>query len=381
MMPLAVNLTGCGGSSGAPNATGGSGGDAGSVAKSGGAGGGAGAAGVGVAGSGGAAAGSGGASGHGGAAGSGGASGGGGQAGAPSGGAGGAAAGTDPTWAQWRMPNGAADVAAGAPNPESYTDNGDQTVTDNVTGLMWQQTVSTSTFYTLAQATALCSGLTLGGHNDWRIPTRIELMSLVDAQQPPSSPLASASIDATTFAGNLPFSFWTLSVTITPPTRSMVLDFSDGYIDFVSTDSIISVRCVRGGSAVVPAGPAPPGRYTYPATGTVYDTATGLTWQQTLDATQSYDWADAKTYCAALGATLGGTGWRLPTVTELETIVDETRADPSIDPTAFPGTPHFIFWTLSPVGTDPRMGLVVNFLDGNTTYYNLAYPINVRCVR
>ena len=53
---------------------------------------------------------------------------------------------TDPTWAQWPMPNSPVDVEAGAPNPESYTDNGDGTVSDNVTGLMWQQAASASTF-------------------------------------------------------------------------------------------------------------------------------------------------------------------------------------------------------------------------------------------
>ena len=40
------------------------------------------------------------------------------------------------------MPNGPTDVAAGAPNPEGYTLNGDGTVTDKITGLMWQQTVT-----------------------------------------------------------------------------------------------------------------------------------------------------------------------------------------------------------------------------------------------
>jgi len=37
-------------------------------------------------------------------------------------------------WAEWPMPQWSADVTAGAPNPEGYTDNGDGTVTDNVTG-------------------------------------------------------------------------------------------------------------------------------------------------------------------------------------------------------------------------------------------------------
>ena len=49
-----------------------------------------------------------------------------------------AGAGGSP-WADWPMPNSAVDVAAGAPNPQSYTNNGDGTITDGVTQLRWQQ--------------------------------------------------------------------------------------------------------------------------------------------------------------------------------------------------------------------------------------------------
>ena len=94
------------------------------------------------------------------------------------------AACVDPTWAEWPMPNGPVDVAAGAPNPEAYTDNGDQTITDNVTGLMWQTGWLAGTTYTWAQALAYCPTLTLAGHSDWRLPSRIELVSIVDVGLP-----------------------------------------------------------------------------------------------------------------------------------------------------------------------------------------------------
>ena len=68
---------------------------------------------------------------------------------------------------------------------------------------------------------------------------------------------------------------------------------------------------------------APSGRYTITA-GTVYDTKTKLTWQQP-GPSATYTWAAAKTYCAGLGSSLGGTGWRLPTIKELQTIVDNSK--------------------------------------------------------
>ena len=63
-----------------------------------------------------------------------------------------------------------ADTARNAP---SYTDNGDGTVTDNNTGLMWQQFDSGQILFT--NAAGYCSSQTLGGHNDWRMPTAKEL--------------------------------------------------------------------------------------------------------------------------------------------------------------------------------------------------------------
>jgi hypothetical protein len=92
-------------------------------------------------------------------------------------------------WAQWRMPNSPVDVEGGAPNRESYTDHHDGTVTDNVTGLLWQKESPPRTFTwgcvsDPGTAQAYCATLTLAGHNDWRLPTYIELVSLLDYSRP-----------------------------------------------------------------------------------------------------------------------------------------------------------------------------------------------------
>ncbi|MCI5168236.1 MAG: DUF1566 domain-containing protein [Candidatus Electrothrix sp. GM3_4] len=62
-------------------------------------------------------------------------------------------------------------------NPPSYTDNGNKTITDNVTGLMWQQDMGDK--ITWSEANALPSTLNLGGYDDWRLPTIKELYSLI----------------------------------------------------------------------------------------------------------------------------------------------------------------------------------------------------------
>ena len=68
--------------------------------------------------------------------------------------------------------------ATATPHPSSYTDAGDGTVQDNVTGLVWQSSVTASQAFSWDDAD-LCAGLTLGGRV-WRLPTRIELLSIVD---------------------------------------------------------------------------------------------------------------------------------------------------------------------------------------------------------
>jgi hypothetical protein len=125
---------------------------------------------------------------------------------------------------------------------------------------------------------------------------------------------------------------------------------------------------------------APAGQYVVTAggtgSGTVYDTKTRLTWQQTVSST-TYTWADAKTYCG-----LRGTSWRLPTAKELLTIVDFSQAiGPMMDPNAFPGTPSRWFWSASQVAGAPSIAWSVDFDRGSTHPRALANSLNVRCVR
>ena len=122
---------------------------------------------------------------------------------------------------------------------------------------------------------------------------------------------------------------------------------------------------------------APAGRYTTTA-GTVFDTKTKLTWQQTAP-TAPYAWAAAKIYCQNL--TLAGTGWRLPTGKELQTIVDYSQSNPSIDPTAFPATAATYFWSSSPLAGSPTSAWFVHFFHGDTSASDVPNTRDVRCVR
>ena len=68
-------------------------------------------------------------------------------------------------------------------NPPDLTDNEDGTVTDNLTGLMWEQKTTETeqnSYTTYSEAASYCEDLSLGGNNDWRVPTRREFSTLLN---------------------------------------------------------------------------------------------------------------------------------------------------------------------------------------------------------
>ena len=63
----------------------------------------------------------------------------------------------------------------------AFHDNGNGTVSDSVTGLMWQQGDGQNDDggRTWEEALGYCENLSLGGHSDWRLPNVRELETLV----------------------------------------------------------------------------------------------------------------------------------------------------------------------------------------------------------
>jgi hypothetical protein len=125
---------------------------------------------------------------------------------------------------------------------------------------------------------------------------------------------------------------------------------------------------------------APAGRYTLSAD-TVYDTATTLTWERNL-VDQRRDWAGAKAYCQGLG--LAGAVWRVPTIAELESIVDVSVYNWALDSTAFPrpaSPSDDWFWA----STEDAAGATtsawtVDFYHGNSGTKSKSSSGYVRCV-
>jgi hypothetical protein len=131
----------------------------------------------------------------------------------------------------------------------SYTDNGNGTVTDNRTGLMWNKcpnglsgstcatgTATTTSFY---NAITECENSTTAGYTDWRLPNIKELYTLVDLTSAPS-------LASTTFPANTTSAYWTSSYnTSGNPFIGITLDFSYGRVTDQTKSNTYRSRCVR----------------------------------------------------------------------------------------------------------------------------------------
>lgn len=122
---------------------------------------------------------------------------------------------------------------------------------------------------------------------------------------------------------------------------------------------------------------APLGQYAI-SNGTVVDMKSKLTWEQGASA-QFYTWNDAMSHC--LNLQLDGSGWRVPSMKELQSIVDETRIEPSIDVTVFMGTQREPYWSSSQRAANTGERWLISFDYGGATRDSLNATYPVRCVR
>jgi hypothetical protein len=265
------------------------------------------------------------------------------------------------TWASWPMPN---PTATRLPHPTRYeVDEARGIVNDSVTGLSWQRDFSPTPLM-WDDAKSYCSCASFGGEHGWRLPSRIELVSLEDFTR------ASPTIDSAAFPATPDENFWTSSPVIINPGLVYLVYFQNGHTTYSQFDYEYRARCVRGGES------APAERYTI-SDGIVFDTQTELTWQQVFPPARQ-SWADATAYCGALE--LAGGGWRLPSINELQTLVDDSK-NPAIELAAFPSTPSEYFWSSSTVVGDASRAWTAFFTNGSTYSFAMTALKNVRCVR
>jgi len=237
-------------------------------------------------------------------------------------------------------------------NVPSYRNNGDGTVTDLNTGLMWSKTVDKDKV-SLIQAKRIAQRMTLGGYSDWRTPDIKELYSLIDFRGytgfSRTRSNRGAPANAIPFINTDYFDFeygdvgrgeryidaqWLsntkyVSTTMNGAETLFGVNFADGRIKGYgyrrpgsSREKKFYARYVRGNAY---------GENDFKdnGDGTVTDRASGLMWTQR-DSGRGMNWKDALEYAKSL-VYAGYDDWRLPNAKELQYIVDYSRSPDTTD--------------------------------------------------
>jgi hypothetical protein len=272
-------------------------------------------------------------------------------------------------------------------NTPSYTNNEDGTITDNITGLMWEKDMGEK--LTFEEAFTKADESTLGGYTDWRVPSIKELYSLILFTGKVkgevaidmfietnyfNQPLGDVSIGEREIDAQTWSSTEYVGLTMNADETVFGVNFVDGRIKgypkfkkSTGSDNTMYFRMVRGNTEY--------GKNIFVdnGDGTVSDNATGLMWQKADDGIER-DWEESLAYAEDLElATYSD--WRLPNAKELQSIVDYSRSpqttnSPAIDP---------VFETTEINDPDGNAGQYPYFwtstthLDGANPYANAVY--------
>lgn len=262
-------------------------------------------------------------------------------------------------------------------NVMSYPNNGNGTVTDLNTGLMWSKAVEKNKV-SFFEARKIAQRMTLGGYSDWRLPNIKELYSLIDFRGYTGFSRARSGSKAIPFINTDYFDFeygdvsrgeryidaqWLSGTKYVSTTMNGVetlfgVNFADGRIKGYgyhrpgrSREKKFYARYVRGNAD---------GENDFTDNGddTVTDRATGLMWTQK-DSGRAMNWEDALEYAENL-VYAGYDDWRLPNAKELQFIADYSRSPDTADSPAI----NPVLATTSIVNEGLSVFLVVNHPPG-----------------
>lgn len=267
-------------------------------------------------------------------------------------------------------------------------------VRDNVTGLMWENKTQGGLHDVRGRYTYSASGTQAGNHDvatwirqvnreglcgfkDWRLPSLVELQSLVDYGIPFPGP----TLTAESFQYTLNEPYWTASNDSRRSGQAWVVLFDDGQVYSHTRTNEHPVRLVRGATLS--------SRWFIDQAGQeVTDKTSGLVWKRCVEGTR---WNGEScvglpryfTWYEALQAVVPGeAGWRVPNIKEMSSLIDPTAIGTlAMNTQIFPQTPNDMFWTASPYTLDTFYGWVVQSFYGYAYFTYLEDTATLRLVR
>jgi len=246
-------------------------------------------------------------------------------------------------------------------NPPYFIDHKDGTVTDTVTGLMWQKTDGGE--MTWENALKYADTLTLAGYTDWRLPNIHEGFSILNEQY------ANPAIDTTVFTKNAADYWWSSTPQKNDSTKIWCTNAGGGVGNKPKIETLSAggkfryqaraVRVAHTTSTVAT-------HFTNNGNGTITDNITGLIWQK-VPYKDTLTWENALIYADSL--TLAGiTDWRLPNIKELQSLNDEKLMNPSIDTNYIKIGNNRKYWASTTLPNHTTEAWYINTSFGITTY-------------
>jgi formylglycine-generating enzyme required for sulfatase activity len=259
-------------------------------------------------------------------------------------------------------------------NPLSFTNNGDGTITDNNTGLMWQKVDGGE--MTIENAEIYCNNLTLAGYSDWRLPTGIELFSLNKHST------INPAVDTTFFTKTLAEYWWTSEKRADDITKIWVVNAGGGIGAHPKTETVsaggikkIHVRAVRKPIKTA----FTVSHFTDNGNGTITDNYTGLIWQK-IQAPNPMTWEQALAYSNTFSLA-GKSDWRIPNIKELQSLNDPSKHHPSFDNSVFTSVLSGDYWSSTTLVNTATKAWDINVDYGIVTQHDKTLIENVLLVR
>lgn len=220
-----------------------------------------------------------------------------------------------------------AELSLGIPWPAPRFEIHDQTALDLLTGLSWPLNANPAEFPLDWQAAVdFVAGMNSRrayGFNDWRLPARRELRSLISFQA--TRPPLPASHPFDNVFQNW---YWTSTTAAVDPGYAWYVHMGGGRMFYGAKAQYFMVWPVRGRGNTEIFCPMPAERFHLESEGTtVLDSSTGLRWMRLANLTGGpVAWEEA------LSTVKGLDGWHLPNINELESLVDSGSHHPALPP-------------------------------------------------
>jgi hypothetical protein len=258
-------------------------------------------------------------------------------------------------------------------NPPYFIDNGNGTITDTVTGLMWQKTDGGE--MKIENAKIYCDTLSLGGFTDWQLPTALEAYSILNLQQ------LNPAIDVSYFTNTNAEYWWTSQTQANDTNKIWSANAGGGIGNHPRTEAISAggtkkfhVRAVRYINA-----PIALSQRFEKINSTIVDSTTNLQWQSEMGI-DSMTWEQALSY-ADTSTFEGFTDWRLPNIKELFSLADLNIVNTCMNNALFSNVVLSTLWSSTTLINQTGKAWIMDNKFGITTYKDKLLKSKVIIVR